>query len=178
LKIFKPEQIFIINNGKSPTPLDDTEDVCKEFGVNHVWVPIGSKIIAEFIGVHLAKRYKYCLLIDDDVHIPANLPLPTDRIKGKTACLGYTIKSTGTNGTKGTLIQQAQDFEYKLAGISKVFQSKYGSAMFPHGAIILWDRNIIEKLFWGHPGYHISEDWYFGHTARVNPHFFLFLEYN
>lgn len=168
LKIFKPEQIFIIANGNSPTPLDDTEEVCKEFGVNHFWVPIGSKIVAEFVGVYLAKDYKYCLLTDDDVHLPANLPIVVDRIKGKTACVGYTIKSTGANGSAGTVFQQAQDIEYKLAGISKVFQSKYGSATFPHGAIILWDRTILEKLFFGHPGYRISEDWYFGHTCRVS----------
>lgn len=168
LKIFKPEQIFIIANGNSPTPLDNTEDVCKEFGVNHFWVPVGSKIVAEFVGVFLAKKYKYCLLIDDDVHLPPNLPIVTNRINGKTACVGYSIKSTGANGSKGTVFQQAQDVEYKLAGMSKVFQSKYGSATFPHGAIILWDRKILEKLFFGHPGYHISEDWYFGHTARVS----------
>ena len=168
LKILKPEQIFIIANGKSPTPQDDTEAVCKQFGVNFVWVPIGSKITAEFVGVHLAKKYKYCLLTDDDVHLPPNLPLPTDRITGNTACVGFTIKSTGANGSRGTLIQQAQDMEYKLAGLSKTFQSNFGSAIFPHGAIILWNRDILEKLFWGHPGYHISEDWYFGHTCRVS----------
>lgn len=39
LKIFKPEQIFIMANGNSETPLDDTAEVCKEFGVNVAWVP-------------------------------------------------------------------------------------------------------------------------------------------
>ncbi|KAL2068232.1 hypothetical protein VTL71DRAFT_16330 [Oculimacula yallundae] len=170
LKIFKPEQIFIIANGGSPTPMDNTEEVCKEFGVNHFWVPIGSKIIAEFIGVFLAKKYKYCILTDDDVHLPSNLPIVSDRITGNVACVGYSIKSTGANGSKGTVFQQAQDMEYKLAGLTKTFASKYGSATFPHGAIILWDRKILETLFFGHPGYTISEDWYFGHTARCLGH--------
>lgn len=172
LKIFKPNQIFILANGPSPTPLDNTEEVCKEYGVNHAWIPVGSKIVAEFVGVMLAKKFKYALLIDDDVHLPPNLPIVTDRISetkeyGATVCIGYSIKSTGANGSKGTLIQQAQDLEYKLSGLSRYFQGKFGSATFPHGAIILWDRDILEKLFWGHPGYKISEDWYFGHTARV-----------
>jgi len=168
LKIFKPEQIFVVANGNSPTPLDNTEEVCEKFGVNHTWVPVGSKITAEFIGCVLAKDYKYIMLIDDDVHLPANLPLVTNRINETTACIGYTIKSTGLNGSKGSFIQQAQDLEYKLSGLSRCFQAKYGSATFPHGAIILWDRNVLEKLFWGHPGFQISEDWYFGHTARVS----------
>ncbi|KAH5271383.1 hypothetical protein HBI70_123710 [Parastagonospora nodorum] len=171
LKIFKPDQIFVLANGNSPTPLDNAEDVCKEYGINHAWIPVGSKIIAEFVGVMLAKKFKYAMLIDDDVHLPANLPIVTDRISDtkahrSTVCIGYTIKSTGANGSKGTYIQQAQDLEYKLSGLSRHFQGTYGSATFPHGAIILWNRDILEKLFWGHPGYKISEDWYFGHTCR------------
>lgn len=172
LKIFKPNQIFILANGNSPMPLDNTEDVCKHYGVNHAWIPIGSKITAEFVGVMLAKDFKYAMLIDDDVHLPADLPIVTNRIKsdrkpGSTVCIGYTIQSTGPDGTRGTLVQQAQDLEYKLSGLSKHFQGTYGSAVFPHGAIILWDRDILEKLFWSHPGHKISEDWYFGHTCRV-----------
>jgi hypothetical protein len=58
LKIFKPNQIFIIANGDSTIPLDNTEDVCKDYGVNHAWVPFGSKITAEFVGVMLAKEFK------------------------------------------------------------------------------------------------------------------------
>lgn len=175
LKIFKPHQIFILANGNSPTPLDNTEDVCKQYGVNHAWVPIGSKITAEFVGVMLAKEFKYCMLIDDDVHLPANMPIVTDRISsnrkhGSTVCVGYSIKSTGPDETKGTFIQQAQDLEYKLSGLSRHFTGTYGSTVFPHGAIILWDRDILEKLFWGHPGFKISEDWYFGHTCRVSQH--------
>ncbi|KAH6883443.1 glycosyl transferase [Thelonectria olida] len=172
LAIFGPEQIFVVANGNSPTPLDHTADVCAEFGVRHFWVPVGSKITAEFVGVALAGQYKYCMLIDDDVLLPANLPLPTHVFGGsdssnKVACVGYTIKSVGTNSSRGTLIQQVQDIEYKVAGLAKVFQSYYGSVIFPHGAVALWRRGVLEKIFHGHPGYHISEDWYLGHTARA-----------
>lgn len=134
--------------------------------------PFGSKITAEFVGVMLAKEFKYCLLIDDDVHLPANMPIVTDRISssrehGSTVCVGYSIKSTGPDGSKGTFIQQAQDLEYKLSGLSRHSTGTYGSAIFPHGAIILWERELLEKLFWGHPGFKISEDWCFGHTCKV-----------
>lgn len=166
LKIFKPEQIFIVNNGNSEAPLDDTAGVCAKYGVNHAWVPIGSKIVAEFVGVALSAKFKYIMLIDDDVHLPANLPIVTDRINEKTKCIGYTIKSTGENGCKGTIIQQCQDMEYKQSGLTRTFAGKYGSATFPHGAIILWEREVLKDLFNVHPGYTISEDWYFGHAAR------------
>ena len=168
LKVFKKEQIYIIANGNNPTPLDNTADVCKRYGVHHAWVPIGSKITAEFVGIALTRKYKYIMLIDDDVHIPSNLPLVTDRIAGNVKCIGYTIKSTGPNGAKGTLINQCQDMEYKMAGLSRVWSGKWGSATFPHGAIILWEREALQNLFNVHPGYVISEDWYFGHCARAS----------
>jgi glycosyltransferase involved in cell wall biosynthesis len=166
LKIFKPEQIFIIANGSSEEPLDNTAEVCSDFGVNHAWVPVGNKLVAEFVGVALASSYKYMLLIDDDVHLPSDLPIVTDRLKGSTKCIGYTIKSTGADGIKGTYIQQCQDMEYKVSGLTRVFCGKYGSATFPHGAIILWESKVLRDLFNVHPGYVISEDWYFGHAAR------------
>lgn len=43
-KVFPPEHIFVIANGNSPTPLDNTEDICKRHGVHHVWIPVGSKV--------------------------------------------------------------------------------------------------------------------------------------
>lgn len=43
-KVFPARQIFVIANGNNPTPLDNTEDICKLHGVNHIWVPVGSKV--------------------------------------------------------------------------------------------------------------------------------------
>jgi len=45
LKIFPASHIFVLANGNSPTPLDNTEDVCNQYGVNHIWSPVGSKIV-------------------------------------------------------------------------------------------------------------------------------------
>lgn len=43
-QIFPPEHIFVIANGNSLVPLDNTEDICKRHGVHHVWIPVGSKV--------------------------------------------------------------------------------------------------------------------------------------
>ncbi|OLL23793.1 hypothetical protein NEOLI_004535 [Neolecta irregularis DAH-3] len=166
LEIFPPDHIFVIANGNSPTPLDDTAKVCEKYGVHHTWVPIGSKITAEYAGCAVSRKFKYLLLIDDDVHLPKNLPIKTDMIVGKTKCVGYTLKSVGAGGKPGTFVQQCQDLEYKLAGITRQFAGNWGSATFPHGAIILWDREALSSLFKYHPGFLISEDWFFGDVAR------------
>ncbi|CAE7014388.1 hypothetical protein CFE70_002512 [Pyrenophora teres f. teres 0-1] len=166
LKIFPPSHIFVIANGNSPTPLDNTEEVCRPYGVNHIWSPIGSKIVAQFVGCYAAKAFKNVLLIDDDCALPDNFPVVTERLTGRVMCIGYTIKSVGPNSSKGNLCQQAQDLEYKLSGIQREFAGKVGSATFPHGAISLWDRELLVKTFHEHPGFSVSEDWFFGHVAR------------
>lgn len=66
----------------------------------------------------------------------------------------------------GLIICRAQYLEYKLSGIQRTFASTIGSATFPHGAISLWDRSVLVKTFYEHPGFSVSEDWFFGHVAR------------
>ncbi|KAF2139535.1 glycosyltransferase family 2 protein [Aplosporella prunicola CBS 121167] len=166
VKIFPPQNIFVIANGNSPTPLDNTEEVCRPYGVNHVWSPVGSKIVAQFVGAYAAKGFKDVLLIDDDCALPPNFPIVSDRLTGKVQCIGYTIKSVGPESSKGTFCQQAQDLEYKISGLQRALAGKIGSATFPHGAISLWDREFLIKTFHDHPGFSVSEDWFFGHSCR------------
>ncbi|KAH0343723.1 glycosyl transferase, partial [Aureobasidium melanogenum] len=166
LKIFPPSHIFVIANGNSPTPLDDTEVVCRPYGVNHVWSPVGSKIVAQFVGCYAARGFKNVLLIDDDCALPPNFPIVSDRMTPMIKCIGYTIKSVGPESSRGTLCQQAQDLEYKISGIQRALAGYIGSATFPHGAISLWDREFLIQTFYKHPGFSVSEDWFFGHVAR------------
>ncbi|KAK6000485.1 hypothetical protein QM012_003731 [Aureobasidium pullulans] len=166
LKIFPPSHIFVIANGNSPTPLDNTEVVCRPYGVNHVWSPVGSKIVAQFVGCYAARGFKNVLLIDDDCALPPNFPIVSDRMTPMIKCIGYTIKSVGPESSRGTLCQQAQDLEYKISGIQRALAGYVGSATFPHGAISLWDREFLIETFYKHPGFSVSEDWFFGHVAR------------
>ncbi|KAH8898854.1 glycosyl transferase, partial [Thozetella sp. PMI_491] len=166
LKIFPPSHIFVIANGNSETPLDNTEEVCSTYGVNHIWSPVGSKIVAQYVGCYAAKHFHNVLLIDDDCALPPNFPIVSDRIKGKVKCIGYTIKSVGPDSSKGTWCQQAQDLEYKISGLQRALAGKMGSATFPHGAISLWNRKFLIETFKDHPGFSVSEDWFFGHSCR------------
>ncbi|KAH9883288.1 nucleotide-diphospho-sugar transferase [Xylariomycetidae sp. FL2044] len=166
LKIFPPSHIFVIANGNSPTPLDHTEQVCRPYGVNHIWSPVGSKIVAQFVGCHAARNFQNVLLIDDDCALPPNFPVVSERLAGKVQSIGYTIKSVGPGSSKGTWCQQAQDLEYKISGLQRAFAGILGSATFPHGAISLWNRNFLIQTFHDHPGFSVSEDWFFGHSCR------------
>ncbi|EXJ81403.1 hypothetical protein A1O3_07694 [Capronia epimyces CBS 606.96] len=171
LKVFPPENIYVVANGNSATPLDSTEEVCRPYKVNHIWVPIGSKIVAQFVGSYAAYKFQYVLMIDDDCALPPNFPIVSERIqqgtkKGLIKCVGYTIKAVGPDGTKGNAVQQLQDIEYKMSGMQRQFAGSWGSAIFAHGAIALWERDFVLKCFRHHPGFKISEDWFFGLTCR------------
>ncbi|ORY61747.1 nucleotide-diphospho-sugar transferase [Pseudomassariella vexata] len=166
LKVFPPSNIFVIANGNSPTPLDTTEEVCRPYGVNHIWCPVGSKIVAQFVGCYAAKGFENVLLIDDDCALPPNFPVVSDRLKGNVQSIGYTIKSVGPDSSKGTWCQQAQDLEYKISGLQRALAGEIGSATFPHGAISLWNRQFLIRTFHDHPGFSVSEDWFFGHSCR------------
>ncbi|CAJ2502035.1 Uu.00g048880.m01.CDS01 [Anthostomella pinea] len=166
LKVFPPSHIFVIANGNSKTPLDNTEEVCRPYGVNHIWSPVGSKIVAQFVGCYAAKGFRNVLLIDDDCALPPNFPVVSERLSGKVQSIGYTIKSVGPNSSKGSWCQQAQDLEYKISGLQRALAGKMGSATFPHGAISLWNRKFLIQTFHDHPGFSVSEDWFFGHSCR------------
>lgn len=148
-----------------------------------MWSPVGSKIVAQYVGCYAAKTFDTVLLIDDDCALPPNFPIVSDRLKGKIKCIGYTIKSVGPGSSKGSFCQQAQDLEYKTSGLQRALAGKMGSATFPHGAISIWDRSFLVDTFKTHPGYvslhtctdrrltidlrfSVSEDWFFGHAAR------------
>ncbi|KAL2867773.1 glycosyltransferase family 2 protein [Aspergillus lucknowensis] len=166
LHTFPPSHIYVIANGNSTMPLDNTEAICRSFGVNHIWCPVGSKIVALFVGCYAAKAFPYVLLIDDDCILPPDFPVVTNRLTDQVQCIGYTIKSVGADGSRGTYCQQAQDLEYKLAGLQRSFAGRLGSAMFPHGAISLWRRKFLKRTLETHPGFSISEDWFLGDSCR------------
>ncbi|PWN17747.1 hypothetical protein BCV69DRAFT_301771 [Microstroma glucosiphilum] len=174
LRHFRASSIFILDNGNTEKATDGTPDVAALFGVNYIFVPVGSKIGAEFVGVHHLSiaAFDYVMVIDDDVELPENLTLATKRFRdAKVGCVGYTIRSVGTHKSCGTAIQQLQDLEYRLSGLRHCFGAKWGSATFPHGAIILWRRQTLADLFRVHPGFKISEDLFFGLKCRESGHY-------
>jgi cellulose synthase/poly-beta-1,6-N-acetylglucosamine synthase-like glycosyltransferase len=167
LRIFPASHIYVIANGNSPVPLDNTQEICKIYRVNHIWCPVGSKLAAIFVGCHAVhRRFRYVLLMDDDCILPQNFPVVSYRLNDSIRCIGYTIKSVDACSSKGSYGQQLQDLEYKLAGLQRTFAGRVGSATFPHGAISLWEKSFLKQTLAHHPGYSISEDWFLGNSCR------------
>jgi len=162
LKIFKRENIYIIDNGNSDSPPStETRDICVQHGVRYVWVPEGSKISSIYVGAKIMK-HDFVMQIDDDVLLNEEMIFP---INDETHCLAYMISASSHDGKKN-MLHHLQDMEYKHSGIIKGFQSWVGSTMFAHGAISLWRRMTLIEILEKHTLYPISDDWFTGFKAN------------
>eukprot|EP01028_Stygiella_incarcerata_P004610 TRINITY_DN2020_c0_g1_i1.p1 TRINITY_DN2020_c0_g1~~TRINITY_DN2020_c0_g1_i1.p1 ORF type:complete len:1361 (+),score=333.58 TRINITY_DN2020_c0_g1_i1:111-4085(+) len=184
---FRPEQIYICHNGNFEKPIDDTasvvERVSAEYNrlmgrshepstsVQYHWTNVGNKTHAFYTAckdfVH--PRFKYCLLIDDDVQLPPDLYVPTEEcMKGKTRGMAFGISAfnmfSAAKRSKRNVVA-LQDFEYKKNDLFKAFQSKYGSTLYGHGAIQMWERKALLEIFWEHNTEFHGEDLRMGVVA-------------
>lgn len=160
LKVFEPQNIFVIDNGNSSEPLDNTNLICEELGINYKWVSVGSKVAAIYVGAKITKNYKYVMQIDDDVFLNEDMSFPVDE---NTDCIAYMISADSHRGNKN-IIHHLQDMEYKHGGIIRGYQ---GSPMFAHGAISLWNRLTLINVLENHQMYKISDDWFTGYTCNA-----------
>ena len=163
LLLFKPHEIFIMDNGNNANPLDSTGDICREYGVNYRWIPYGYKLSALYIGAQVAKDYEFIFQIDDDVILSEELVFPLD---DSVQCISYAIGATSYSGNVNWY-HKFQDTEYKFAGLYKGIESDVCSITFAHGAISLWRRETYIDVIRRQPTYPFSEDWYTGFYANL-----------
>ncbi|PRP82866.1 hypothetical protein PROFUN_04729 [Planoprotostelium fungivorum] len=168
LRIFPPEHIFVGDNGNSPKPTDDSEEVCRRISleyqiqndlppespkINYFYMPEGNKSLVFWYGAKYYCHFKYVMVIDDDVQLPPDLIIPMKRFKiPGTKVLAFTICAENLHTHQGSPIYVShwQDLEYKLAGFMKMFQSWVGSAIMAHGAISIWERTVMMEVLWRH----------------------------
>lgn len=146
---FRPQDIFIIDNGRSQHPNDNT---FREFiqsqnsEINYIWSPIGSKNAAQLVGAMAARNHEFIMTVDDDVCIPANFRAPTDLIDEKTKGVAFPLKATDANGKRSLFLVSWQDCEYRMAGLTKLAESRICGVLFPHGAGWFCERDTLIDL--------------------------------
>lgn len=175
LRVFPPKHIFVCDNGSSLFPLDATESVVKSIHeeINYLYIPEGNKTFAFYWANHywipfLEREgripvFRYALIIDDDVPLPANLHIPHEHLKQlpDIKAVHFAITAAAPDG-KGNLLVQSQDIEYKLSGVHKYFQSYLSRALSCHGAISLWERRALDQVLFEHDTVFHGEDLYMG----------------
>ncbi|KAL0211776.1 hypothetical protein RCL1_005402 [Eukaryota sp. TZLM3-RCL] len=175
LKVFPAKNIFICDNGNSKQPTDNTYEVVKRLNsnVNYLWVPEGSKTIAIYYAIKYKVKQKYVLLIDDDVLLPPEFDVNIDLFDEETKGIAITINASNVVDIKGKRITVAmyQSLEYLCAGLAKLFQSRYGSALFCHGAIGAYERDTLIRVLNHHSAVFRGDDVLMGlilHELKCN----------
>lgn len=146
---FRPQDIFIIDNGRSQHPNDSTfRDFIRSQNseINYIWSPIGSKNAAQLVGAMAARNHEFIMTVDDDVCIPANFRAPTDLIDEKTKGVAFPLKATDANGKRSLFLVSWQDCEYRMAGLTKLAESRICGVLFPHGAGWFCERETLIDL--------------------------------
>ncbi|MEO5970715.1 MAG: glycosyltransferase family 2 protein [Bdellovibrionia bacterium] len=159
LKHLKPEQIFILDNGRTKTPSDNTKEVVASINskINYIWVPFGNKSIAQYAGAIAAKDFKYILTIDDDVTLPDNFDFGTHMINDQVKAVCYPVRAI-TGDDKQSLLVEWQDIEYQNSDLAKIAESYFGGVLYPHGAGSLWEKETLKEVLRLHDTVFYAED--------------------
>ena len=175
MKVFPPSHIFVCDNGNSICPVDSTQAVAHSIhpDINYLYIPEGNKTFA----FYWCNRYwipflaqcgrvpdfRYALITDDDVPLPTDLHIPHEylRLHPEVKAVHFAITAATPDG-KPPLLVRCQDIEYKMAAVHKYFQSTLSRALSCHGAIGLWERATLDRVFYDHDTVFHGEDLYMG----------------
>ncbi|EER08205.1 hypothetical protein Pmar_PMAR013116 [Perkinsus marinus ATCC 50983] len=177
LMVFPPSHIFVCDNGGTLHPEDETEWATQQVhpDINYVYIPEGNKTFAfywvnKYWIPYLAQNgrvpdFKYSVMIDDDVPLPADLYIPHEQLRANPniKAVHFPITATTPDGKPDMLVKM-QDVEYKMAAVHKLFQSKMARSLSCHGAVSLWDREALDEVLFEHDTVFNGEDMYMGLT--------------
>lgn len=160
LKHVKPEQIFIVDNGNSENPLDETREIVRNVSpqINYLWGHLGNKSFAQYIGSLCAENYKYIFTMDDDMRLPDNFSFGTELINEKVKAVCYPILAVHPNPAKTNILTRWQSLEYKLSDCAKLSQARFGGVLYPHGAASMWETKVLLQALKLHDAIFFAED--------------------
>lgn len=166
LSYVRPHQIFVVENGNEchgPSEIRDALCNANLHAVQYLYNPYANKTLALYAGCLAARHYTHILTIDDDVILPSRMVLGTHLIDESVRAVCYPILPIAPVGQRSSsLAAQAlitwQRVEYQLSDYSKLLQSFCGSAVYPHGAISLWDRATLIQCCRDHDTVFFADD--------------------
>ncbi|KAL0211801.1 hypothetical protein RCL1_005427 [Eukaryota sp. TZLM3-RCL] len=179
--------VFVCHNSNDirPHPQDPTFNVIEQLGsegkiINYVYVPKGNKTVAlKYVVKNILdpKVHEFTIVMDDDIMIPTNLNLQhsIDQLNDQKNAAGvvFVIRSSETHpnaptrSERRTISAWFADYEYLLAGYTKIFQAEVGgTTSCPHGAISLWRTESLNSVFLNHNSTFHGEDMLMGLITR------------
>lgn len=147
-KHFRPQDIFIVDNGRTKYPPDNFRAFIRSQhpDIVYIWSPIGSKNAAQLIGSLAARSYEFIMTVDDDVSIPTNFRAPVHKINHLTKGVAFSLRAIDARGQCPLFMVGWQDCEYKMSGLSKLAESNVCGVLYPHGAGWFCERDTLIDL--------------------------------
>ncbi|KAL0232896.1 hypothetical protein GEMRC1_011643 [Eukaryota sp. GEM-RC1] len=173
-------QVFVCHNsrGYNPSAGDRTIDVISKVQtwgrkVNYVYLPVGNKTLSLLWTAKywVPNHIDTVVIMDDDIIIPFDMSFQTNKLKNKNVAGAVPVIRTAKNKEgdglgKRSMLVWMQDFEYLLAGFAKMFQSSCGTANYPHGAVSIWNRDVMVEVLERHNTVFDGEDAQMGLILR------------
>ena len=160
LQVFPPGHVYICDHGPDLAPTDCTESVVKSihtdinylylpdcdrgasfYWVNHYWIPYLDR-------QGKCTKYKYAMLIDDDVYLPANLHIPHEHMKQfpNIQAVSFSMTSLTAMSTGCDILRGLQDLELKVCASEDHLQSMVSSTLTCQKKVSLWDRRLLSQV--------------------------------
>ena len=160
LQVFPPSHVYICDHGPTFAPTDCTESVVKSihtdinylylpdcdrgasfYWVNHYWIPYLDR-------QGKCAKYKYAMLIDDDIFLPANLHIPHEHMKQfpYIQAVSFSLTTKNQSGTRCEVLRGLQDLELKVLSTQDHMQSMVSSTLTCQTKVSLWDRKVLSQV--------------------------------
>lgn len=153
LKHLNPEQIFVVDNGNTKGPTDDTREKLKSIDpkINYIWQGIPNKTIAQYAGAMAASKlgYKYIMTTDDDVRLPENFDFCTREINEDVKAVCFPVRAVSASEEPSIMVNW-QDIEYQAADLGKMVENRFCGAQYPHGAGSLFETETFLDILKNH----------------------------
>jgi len=185
---FPPNQIFVCDNANADAPPDKTESLVAKIhpDINYLFIPVGNKSHAFYWtekiwlphlqknGIVSPQASTYILMIDDDVRLPANFSIPTQRLSADSniVAVQYPVVASdeeehAVNGKP--LLVGLQDIEYaahhKIPETEAPFPVKgvgefirWCPPVYCSGALSVWRREDLRQVLQQHDCVFDGED--------------------
>jgi hypothetical protein len=162
-----PHLIYVSDNGSNDQEIKKMETICKNMNVKYLILPYGNKTKSQFATANVIKinepYVKYVTCIDDDTHLPSNWNFKHVKehhfdINSNIVCVPFPL----TIKNQVNFASSCENFEYLLAGHSRIAQSKIGTTLFGSGGFSVWKLDVFLEVILHHNTVFNGEDFQLG----------------
>jgi glycosyltransferase involved in cell wall biosynthesis len=173
LRHVSPEQIFIMDNGLTDAPTDNTKDVVDSIhpDIKYFWLPnTGNKTMALLMGAEYVKKkcldLTLAMIIDDDTWMPREWSIK-HKLFEYTCVEGvvYPLRAESLY-KEPPLVCRWQDLEYKTTDLELAYLDESDGVYRPHGAASLWKIGGLVRVLKKHNAVFKGEDLMMGLIAK------------